>query len=60
MAKLFPPRATPLAKKELLYTGPFGVSMWLAGVVFVDRGNHTKAQETMQKTAKIMHERQVR
>lgn len=60
MAQIFPPQTTVLAKKELLYTGPFGISMWLAGVVFVDRGNHTKAHETMQQTAKIMHDRQLK
>lgn len=30
-------RAAPVAKKSLLYCGPFGLACWLAGVVFIDR-----------------------
>ena len=37
MSAIFPRRCTILGKKELLYLGPFGLSLWLAGVLFVDR-----------------------
>ncbi|XP_070377698.1 1-acyl-sn-glycerol-3-phosphate acyltransferase alpha-like isoform X2 [Dermacentor albipictus] len=29
----------PVVKRELLYTGPLGVACYLAGCVFIDRGN---------------------
>jgi len=29
--------AAPIAKKELLYTGPFGLAVWLIGGLFIDR-----------------------
>ncbi|CAF0822710.1 unnamed protein product [Didymodactylos carnosus] len=37
-----------LAKKELLYAGPFGISAWLAGVEFVNRMNSEQAAKTMK------------
>jgi lysophosphatidate acyltransferase len=45
---------TILAKKELIWAGPFGPSSWLAGVEFVDRKNRQRAIETLNRlTAKI-------
>lgn len=38
---------TILAKKELLWAGPFGIGAWLAGVEFVDRKNRERASRTM-------------
>ncbi|CAF2399573.1 unnamed protein product [Rotaria sp. Silwood2] len=38
---------TILAKKELLWVVPFGISSWLAGVEFIDRKNRQQASETM-------------
>merc|ERR1719391_146998 len=32
-------RAAPVAKKSLMYAGPFGLACWLAGVVFIDRSS---------------------
>jgi len=60
MVQILPPRSSVLIKKELLYAGLFGVTSWLCGLVFVDRSNRSKAHETMEKTARIMHERNVR
>ncbi|CAF0880069.1 unnamed protein product [Didymodactylos carnosus] len=37
-----------LAKKELLYAGPFGVTAWLAGVEFINRMNSKQAAITMK------------
>jgi 1-acyl-sn-glycerol-3-phosphate acyltransferase len=59
MMQVFPPRTTALAKKELLYCGPFGVAAWLAGMIFVDRSNRKKAHEIMANTASVMHARNV-
>lgn len=59
MMEVMPPRTTALAKKELIYAGPFGIACWLSGIIFVDRSNSKKAHETLERTAEIMHERQV-
>lgn len=42
---------TPLAKKELIYAGPFGIACWLNGVTYIDRLNHDKAKRTIEDLA---------
>lgn len=32
-------KAAPVAKKSLLYCGPFGLVAWLVGCIFIDRGS---------------------
>lgn len=54
-----PKRGCALIKKDLKYAGPFGLAGILCGSVFIDRLNHEKALDTMQKTAKILHDRNV-
>ena len=43
---------TILAKRELLFAGPFGLSSWLAGVEFIDRSNHERARDTLSRLVK--------
>ena len=43
---------TILAKKELIWAGPFGSSSWLAGVEFIDRKNREQSSETMRHILK--------
>jgi len=47
-ARVMPKRCTIIGKKEILYTGIFGVAVWLAGALFVDRSNTEKARKTIQ------------
>ena len=42
---------TPLAKRELLYSGPFGLAIWLCGITFIDRLNPDKAIGTINNLA---------
>ena len=51
---------TILAKKELIWAGPFGSSSWLAGVEFVDRKNRERAKETMAQVTKKIQENSLR
>ncbi|CAF0790331.1 unnamed protein product [Brachionus calyciflorus] len=52
MMKIWPGgNCTPLAKKELLYSGPFGIAAWLCGITFIDRINPQKARGTLEKLA---------
>ena len=60
MLTVWPDRAAPLAKKELLYTGPFGLAALLCGSVFIDRSNPDKARETLKTATKTIHDNQVR
>ena len=50
---------TPLAKKELIYAGPFGIACWLNGVTFIDRLNHEKAKHTIEDLARKMNKEDV-
>jgi len=59
MMDILPDRCSVLAKRELLYFGPFGFAAWLSGLVFVDRLNREKARNTMDMIAKLMHDNQV-
>ena len=59
MVEVIPPRTTALAKKELIYAGPFGLAAWLGGMIFVDRLNRDKAHETLGHAASVMLEQNV-
>lgn len=56
---LFHP-CVPVLKKELLFSGPFGIFCWLAGCIFVDRFNSEKAKDTLNLKVKEMKERNVK
>ena len=58
MMKIWPGgNLTPLAKKELLYSGPFGIAIWLCGITFIDRLHPERARGTIDKLAeRINHE----
>ncbi|KAK2190707.1 hypothetical protein NP493_73g04026 [Ridgeia piscesae] len=60
MMDILPDRCSVLAKRELLYFGPFGFAAWLSGLVFVDRLNREKARNTMDMIAKLMHDNQLK
>ncbi|XP_021929074.1 1-acyl-sn-glycerol-3-phosphate acyltransferase alpha-like isoform X2 [Zootermopsis nevadensis] len=47
-------KCAPVAKKEVFYVLPFGVGAWLAGVVFIDRLNSSKAHDQLNHAAKLM------
>lgn len=51
---------TPLAKKELFYTWPFGFAIWLCGITFIDRLNPDRARGTIEKLAEKINKKNVR
>lgn len=51
---------TPLAKKELLAAGPFGIACWLCGITFIDRIHPEKSRNTMNKLAHRINEENLR
>jgi lysophosphatidate acyltransferase len=60
MMKIWPGgHCTPLAKKELLYSGPFGLAIWLCGITFIDRLNAQKARGTIDKLAEKINDENV-
>lgn len=51
---------TPLAKKEILYSGPFGLANWLCGITFIDRLHPEKSRKTIEDLAKRINEENLR
>jgi lysophosphatidate acyltransferase len=47
-------KCAPVAKKELFYVWPFGLGAWLAGIVFIDRLNSSKAHNQLNRAAQLM------
>lgn len=56
---LFHP-CVPVLKRELLFSGPFGIFCWLAGCIFVDRFNSEKARDTLNMKVKEMKVQKVK
>jgi len=51
---------TILAKRELLYAGPFGIASWLCGVTFIDRLNPNNARNTIDDLADRINKEKLR
>lgn len=52
-------RCAVISKKEIFYIWPFGLASWLWGTIFIDRLNAEKAQDSINKTGKIIKDRKV-
>ncbi|TBU61536.1 hypothetical protein BD310DRAFT_956989 [Dichomitus squalens] len=57
LGRIFPRRASIMAKKELQWSPLLGQFMTLAGAVFVDRGNNARAVRSLTAAGEIMTER---
>ncbi|KAI0722662.1 1-acylglycerol-3-phosphate O [Earliella scabrosa] len=57
LGRIFPRRASIMAKKELQWTPLLGQFMTLGGAVFVDRGNNARAVRSLTAAGEIMKER---
>ncbi|KAK2522437.1 hypothetical protein Q9233_010547 [Columba guinea] len=54
-AEILPHRCVPVAKKEVLYMGTFGLGCWLAGFIFVDRKKREQSIATLTEVAHSLH-----
>lgn len=61
LAELWPvmDRCAVISKKEIFYVWPFGLAAWLWGTIYIDRFNAEKAQDSINKTGKIIKDRKV-
>ena len=57
--EIWPERCVPFVKKELLYAGPLGLSLYLVGTVFIDRGNRERAVDAVKKTSDEIRNKRV-
>ncbi|XP_055609730.1 1-acyl-sn-glycerol-3-phosphate acyltransferase alpha-like [Uranotaenia lowii] len=53
-------KCTVIAKKELLYTGPFGLASWLCGLIFIDRKNAERAHASMNDCTDMLKEKRIK
>ncbi|XP_074779102.1 1-acyl-sn-glycerol-3-phosphate acyltransferase alpha-like [Athene noctua] len=59
MMDILPSRCVPIAKKEVLYMGPFGLACWLSGIVFIDRKKKEEAITTLMEVAHSLHKENI-
>ncbi|KAH9855043.1 1-acylglycerol-3-phosphate O [Lenzites betulinus] len=57
LGRIFPRRASILAKKELQWMPFLGQFMTLSGAIFVDRGNNARAVRSLTAAGELMRER---
>lgn len=50
---------TVIAKKELLYSGTFGLAAYLSGLIFIDRRGE-KGKEAMNNAMKMLKEKNIK
>ncbi|NXC54283.1 PLCA acyltransferase, partial [Aleadryas rufinucha] len=60
MMDILPRRCVPIAKKEVLYMGTFGLACWLSGVIFIDRKNREESIGTLTEVAHCLHKDNLR
>jgi len=53
-------RAAPVVKRELLYSGPFGLMAYLSGTVFVDRSNPTRARASLNNALDYLTDKKIK
>uniref|UniRef100_A0A8C3ME12 1-acylglycerol-3-phosphate O-acyltransferase n=1 Tax=Geospiza parvula TaxID=87175 RepID=A0A8C3ME12_GEOPR len=54
MMEILPRRCVPIAKKEILYMGTFGLACWLAGVIFIDRKRREESIGTLTEVLRVL------
>ncbi|XP_068025330.1 1-acyl-sn-glycerol-3-phosphate acyltransferase alpha-like [Melanerpes formicivorus] len=60
MMDILPSRCVPIAKKEILYMGTFGLACWLSGVIFIDRKRREESITTLTQVADSLHKENFR
>lgn len=59
MMEMLPSRCVPIAKKEILYMGTFGLACWLSGLIFIDRKKREESITTLTEVAESLHKENV-
>lgn len=52
-------KCTVVAKREVQYTGPFGLASWLCGLIFIPRMQSDAAKRIMADAARKIKEEKV-
>ncbi|NXF12451.1 PLCA acyltransferase, partial [Smithornis capensis] len=54
LLEILPHRCVPIAKREILYMGTFGLACWLTGIVFIDRSDREGSIHTLTELAQAL------
>ncbi|XP_044848988.1 1-acyl-sn-glycerol-3-phosphate acyltransferase beta [Mauremys mutica] len=60
LMEILPDNCVQIGKKELLYTGPVGLIMYLGGVIFINRKSTSNAKTVMSGVAQTMLDENVK
>ncbi|XP_008924124.3 1-acyl-sn-glycerol-3-phosphate acyltransferase alpha [Manacus vitellinus] len=60
LMEILPDRCVPIAKKEILYMGTFGLACWLVGTIFIDRKDREGSIKTLTEVARSLHKDNLR
>ncbi|XP_050782715.1 1-acyl-sn-glycerol-3-phosphate acyltransferase beta [Gopherus flavomarginatus] len=60
LMEILPDNCVQIGKKELLYTGPVGLIMYLGGVIFINRKSTSSAKTVMSGVAQTMLDENVK
>ncbi|KFW01013.1 1-acyl-sn-glycerol-3-phosphate acyltransferase alpha, partial [Eurypyga helias] len=60
MMDILPSRCVPIAKKEILYMGTFGLACWLSGLIFIDRKKKEESVSALTEVARSLHKENYR
>lgn len=52
-------KCTAVAKKEIFYAWPFGLSAWLCGLIFIDRMNSESARSVLNNATQKLKDEKV-
>ncbi|CAL7947964.1 unnamed protein product [Xylocopa violacea] len=53
-------KCTVVAKKEIFYAWPFGLSAWLSGLIFIDRMNSDKARSVINTATNYIKDKKIK
>ncbi|XP_017679520.1 PREDICTED: 1-acyl-sn-glycerol-3-phosphate acyltransferase alpha-like [Lepidothrix coronata] len=60
LMEILPHRCVPIAKREILYMGTFGLACWLVGTIFIDRKDREGSINTLTEVARSLHKDNLR
>ncbi|XP_033025095.1 1-acyl-sn-glycerol-3-phosphate acyltransferase alpha-like isoform X2 [Lacerta agilis] len=60
IAELCPDHCVVLAKKELMYMGLLGLTLWISKFIFIDRNNKRSARDTMDHITRTLLQQNLR
>ena len=52
-------KVSAVAKREIMYCGPFGIAAYLVGLIFIDRMNSEESKSALKEAGRKIREEKV-